>query len=394
MIVPRPIKSVLLIICDAAWMRVQIVGGWRMTGADVAVESFGSTMGRGWDKAGRQEHRNRNARWRRVASDLALQKGLDVVFLVALDDVLENETLIHFRKLGAKVVLYHADMLTQWYKVIRTVKYIDLLCYASADHLTYFHGRNIPLFDFGFAAVPPSASEMTRPPVTYRGVLYVGSPWSYRQRILQQLAQAAVPLRIYGHNWNRQGTWPRTPGQWRKTAHDLRWYLVPRWREEGAQLSKALFYKALPAKKAVQADVFSSGILQGEYGDEEFIPLVRGAAINLGFTQMSLDETKEHPRQIRLRDFEIPIAGGFYLAQMCPELAKYYEIGREIAVWDTAADVVERCQYYLDRPEERELIGAAGRARALRNHTWIHRLTGVATALGMHLPIQGPASGF
>ncbi len=371
-------------------MKAQLVPGWRMTGTDVTVEFFGTTMGRGWDVAGEREHRERNARWRQVASDIAARGGLDLVFMVAFDDVLEDESLIHFKKLGAKLVLYQCDMLMQWYKVIRTIKYMDLMCYGSSDHLRYFQRRGVPLFDFGCAAVPPSADELNAPPIRYDGIVFTGSPWPYRQRILHRIAAAGIPLRVHGHNWDRKGSWPKTPGQWRKTAHDIRRYLMPRLHEEGVQLAGQFIRRLLPnAAPAVQPEMFPPGIIQGDFSDHQLVPMVRGAAINLGFTQMPLDVTKEFPRMIRVRDFEIPIAGGFYLAQNCPELGKYYEVGREVAVWDTAKDVVERCRYYLDRPEERSRIAAAGQKRALANHTWRHRFSGVAAALQMRLPGQG-----
>ena len=67
----KAIRRVLLIICDTSWMHAHLVSSWRMTGATVVVEHFGSTMGRGWDAAGASEHRERNARWRKVASGMA-----------------------------------------------------------------------------------------------------------------------------------------------------------------------------------------------------------------------------------------------------------------------------------------------------------------------------------
>jgi hypothetical protein len=382
------INRVLLLICDTAWMRTQLVGGWRMTGVNLTVDNFGTTMGRGWDDAGRRMHRERNARWRAVASDIAARGGLDLVFMVTFDDVLEDETLIHFKKLDAKLVLYNADMLTQWYRVIRTIKFMDLLCYGSSDHLDYFVRRGVALFDFGCAAVPPTSEELAGPVIRYDGIMFAGSPWPYRQMVLQKIAAAGIPLRIYGHSWDRKGSWPATPGIWRKAAHDIRNYLVPRLREEGPQLAGHLLQRLVPNKEAAIQANFAPGIIEGEYDGSRFVAMVRGAAINLGFTQMLTDVGKEYPRMIRVRDFEIPMAGGFYLAQNCPELAKYYELGREIAVWDTASDVVDCCRYYLDRPDERARIAEAARRRALKNHTWLHRFSSVAAALGMRLPIS------
>lgn len=386
----KTIRRVLLIICDTSWMHTHLATSWRMTGATVAVEHFGSTMGRGWDAAGAREHRERNARWRKVASDMAAAGGLDLVFLVALDDVLEDDTLICFRKLGAKLVLYHVDMLGQWYRSIRTSRFMDLICYASADHVGFFRKRGIRTLQLGFGAIVADGGEAdSAPPKPYDGVLYLGSPWPYRQRVLQRIARAGMALRIHGNNWHSQRPWPATPGSRKKLAHDLRAYLLPRLREEGWPMVRRLAQRCLGRNRPiVDTAAFPDGVICGPYETHDFAALVRGATINIGFSQMDADPHCEWPRQLRLRDFEIPACGGFYLAQSCPELALYYEIGREIAVWDCAADVVERIRYYLARPEERAAIARAGRRRVERNHTWLHRFAAMAEALGMTLPVR------
>ncbi len=361
-----------------------------MAGVEVTAEYFGGAMGRGWDAAGAQVHRERNARWRHVASDIAARGGLDIIFMVALDDVLEQETLYHFKSLNAKLVLYVTDMLAQWYRVLRSVRAMDLVCYGSKHHLDFYERMGIRLLKFGFAAIPPDSQEMSVPLVRYEGVLFTGSPWPYRQMVLRKIADAKIPLRIYGHNWDRKEPWDTTPGKWRKTLHDIRWYLLPRLREEGPHILGELLRRYIVPHTAppVRTEKLPPEVVQGEYKSGEFVPLTRGAAINLGFTQMASDALKEYPRMIRLREFEIPMIGGFYLTQNCSELADYYVVDREIAVWDTAKDVVEKCRYYLAHPNERAEIAEAGRRRALENHTWTARFSLLAAELGMMLPGQ------
>jgi hypothetical protein len=171
--------------------------------------------------------------------------------------------------------------------------------------------------------------------------------------------------------------------------HDLRWYLAPRLREEGWGTVGQIHRRLTDRKQdRVQFDQFPPGVIRGRYEASQFKPLVRGAAINIGFTQMDINPSSEYPRQIRLRDFEITAAGGFYLAQSCPELSLYYDVGREIAVWESAKDVTDRIRYYLAQPEERASIADAGHRRVLQNHTWLHRFASMAQELGMRLPVQ------
>ena len=94
-------------------------------------------------------------RWRRRAGELAAKGGLDLVFIVAYDDVLEGSTLRNFRDLGAKVVLYHVDMAAQWYRILKSAPLCDLVCHAQDDHADYLRKSGIPLYQFPMAANPP-----------------------------------------------------------------------------------------------------------------------------------------------------------------------------------------------------------------------------------------------
>src|SRR5439155_11816839 len=78
-------------------------------------------------------------------------------------------------------------------------------------------------------------------------------------------------------------------------------------------------------------------------------------------------------RQVRLREFEGPMSGAFYLTGWMEELALHYEIGTEIVCYRSPGELVERARWYLAHDEERERIRHAGHARALRDHTWHRR---------------------
>ena len=54
-------------------------------------------------------------------------------------------------------------------------------------------------------------------------------------------------------------------------------------------------------------------------------------------------------------------------------LADYYEDGKEIVVFKSHEDMLDRLRYYLRNDSEREAIAAAGYKRTLRDHTWERR---------------------
>lgn len=77
---------------------------------------------------------------------------------------------------------------------------------------------------------------------------------------------------------------------------------------------------------------------------------------------------------LKLRDFDAPMSGSCYLTQHNADLCGLYDIGHEIVTYDSVRECVKRARDLLVHTEEREAIAAAGRARAMRDHTWDMRL--------------------
>jgi spore maturation protein CgeB len=75
-----------------------------------------------------------------------------------------------------------------------------------------------------------------------------------------------------------------------------------------------------------------------------------------------------------VRTFEICGAGGFQIVDWRPGLSQLFEIGKELVVFNDLKDLRAKIDHYLRAPEERRVIAAAGRVRALRDHTYAHRL--------------------
>jgi len=116
------------------------------------------------------------------------------------------------------------------------------------------------------------------------------------------------------------------------------------------------------------------GSVHGPIPDDEYIALFSRSRISLGFLVLGdTHRTWRTMRQVRLREFEGPMAGAFYVTGWLDELAEHYEIGREIVCYRSHAEMVDLCRHYLAHPEERERIRRAGHERALRSHTWRHR---------------------
>jgi spore maturation protein CgeB len=104
-------------------------------------------------------------------------------------------------------------------------------------------------------------------------------------------------------------------------------------------------------------------------------PVDRGTELNkvYNFNKINLNI---HPgTTMHQRVCECALAGGFMLDSNHSEeidyepIRPYFEPGREIILFDTVEDLVEKCRYYLGHPEERRRIADQAYRRALAEQT-------------------------
>jgi spore maturation protein CgeB len=95
------------------------------------------------------------------------------------------------------------------------------------------------------------------------------------------------------------------------------------------------------------------------------------------------------PAQIKGRNFEVPGCGGFLLTERVPHLERYFELGAEVAVYDSADDLVEQVGYWLGHDDERAAVAEAGYRRVMAEHTYDHRFRQIFETVGVPAPTVG-----
>lgn len=75
-----------------------------------------------------------------------------------------------------------------------------------------------------------------------------------------------------------------------------------------------------------------------------------------------------------LRVLDIMAAGGFVLSSYCEETAELFEENREIVMFKTPEELIEKAAYYLEHEEERKAIAQAGRRKVLSDYTYAKHL--------------------
>jgi spore maturation protein CgeB len=380
---------VLTILCQGGWMPINISEGWRRLGYSVEEFFYGTHMGKSWNTQGLESNYLINSQLLETAKRLKAQGKLDLIFAIIYDDVLEVETAKQLRSLDVPMVNYHVDLVGQWYRILRTGKYFDLVACAHMDSWQGLRRAGIKPYYLPMAANPPISSTQSTAKIQFDGVTYLGSPWLYRRQVLADLAQNKIPLQIYGRNWHRSTPDPANAQPYSKNLHDLKYYFLPRLQQEGWETLWQTVQQRLqsaPAPAGIATDINPASI-KGSYRDDDFIPLIQGTAINLGFTHfLGTPGTSKERRQVRLREFEISMSGGFYLTQDCHQLQELFQTGQNIATWNNLPDLYEKIDYYLNHPVERDKIAKAAQSHCLQHHTWKSRFSKLIQQLKISQP--------
>lgn len=130
----------------------------------------------------------------------------------------------------------------------------------------------------------------------------------------------------------------------------------------------------------IHVEASGPGWPSGPLSTEEMVRTYSRSRINLGFGGVA---GHKDTYCLKGRDFEVPMSGGLYLTEEHEELSRFYEVGKEIVTYLGIEDLIAKIRWLLANPGEAEAIRAAGRARALREHTWEMRFGRVLEILGI-----------
>lgn len=107
----------------------------------------------------------------------------------------------------------------------------------------------------------------------------------------------------------------------------------------------------------------------------ESVKVFNAATINLNLHSSEFhDGVNPDGDYLNPRTFEIAACGGFQLVDRRRDLDEYFRPGEDIVAFDDARELPLLIRYYLDHPDERRAIAAAGRQRVCAGHTYDLRM--------------------
>jgi spore maturation protein CgeB len=116
------------------------------------------------------------------------------------------------------------------------------------------------------------------------------------------------------------------------------------------------------------------------YGDD-LMHALAGATVGLNLHQHFGDDGDPalYGTGANMRVFELAAVGTPQLSDAKADIARHFVPGREIALYNSVAELREQARALLADEAQRRSLATAARERALREHTWAHRLEELLT---------------
>jgi spore maturation protein CgeB len=270
----------------------------------------------------------------------------DLFFSYFYDSCVLPETIDAIRGLGIKTVNWYCNGSYQLELVREISPHYDFCLVPEKFRLADYRAMGArPIYCQ--EAANPAIYKPEDVPVEF-DVTFVGQAYGERPLLIRYLREHGIAVHLWGHGW-------KTP--------DAR-FLPKESYEAISAIPEYLRSDPLP--------------------DEELVKMYSRSKINLGFSTCgSTHLLEQRILQVRLRDFEVPMSGGFYLVERMEELGEFFELGREVACYRDRAELLKKIRHYLAFPAEREKVRVAGHARAVRDHSWQSRFTAAFAEMGL-----------
>jgi len=192
-------------------------------------------------------------------------------------------------------------------------------------------------------------------------VVFIGGRYGDRERYIRALLEDQVDVRAFGAGWTDLIDEGTTPDAMRRV-----W---GRAKRKVLGIPEPVYW----THRACNPPISDQGMLE----------MYSKARISLGFSSVGETHRETRIKQVRLRDFEAPMSGAFYMVEYMEELEQFFVPDKEVVCYTDADDLVDKVDYYLRHPKEREAIRVAGHERALRDHTWQKRLADAFAEMGL-----------
>lgn len=302
------------------------------------------------------------------------EKPIDLFFSYFYDACVLPEAIDEIKAMGIKTVNWYCNGSYQLHLVSKISPHYDWCLvpekFRIKDYLAM--GAN-PVYCQ--EAANPNIYKPYDLPVEY-DVTFVGQAYGERPALIKYLLNNGIDVRVWGWGWKNHSPEVKAISNRllsRGVQIGKRLLKPGGWQLVGKEALNTI-HKYPNKNKCSPKVSLPASVLGGLLSDNEMIQMYSRSKINIGFSTCgTTHESENRILQVRLRDFEVPMSGGFYMVEYMEELEEFFKIGDEIVCYTDKEDLVNKIKYYLMHDEEREKISQAGHKRCLQDHTWHKR---------------------
>jgi len=296
-----------------------------------------------------------------------LKKPIDIFFSCFDNSCCKPEVIKEISGMGITTMNWYCNASYQFHLVKEIAPAYDYCLVPEKFRINDYRkiGANPIYFQ---EAANPSIYKPYNLPIEF-DVTFIGAAYGERPEYIQYLFNQGINIKVWGPGWKNFSVNPIL--KTKRIAKKL--MTAEGWQKVKERLTGMLSEKRLSQEKDKKI-ILPDKILGSPLIDFEMIQMYSRSKINLGFS--SCGETHKMDKrilQIRLRDFEVPMSGRFYMVEYMPELEEFFKIGKEIVCYHNKEDLVNKIKYYLKNDVEREKIRQAGYKRSISDHTWQKR---------------------
>jgi spore maturation protein CgeB len=250
----------------------------------------------------------------------------DVV--ITVEATLLPEAVEQIKGNGSAVALWFTDAVSNLGRQLMFLADYDLICLKDSELVRRCRAALAINVIYLPEACNPSwhlPSDTAIEPV----VVVAGNMHAFRLRLLERLVRAGIPLRIYGPRW---ASWLRS------------------------ELLQPCYTGQYLARENKARVLRSAGVVLN--------------TLHLG--EMS---------SVNCRLFEAAGCGAAVLTDVRPDLEGLFEVGTEVATFDSFDGLVDQVRWMLDHPGAARVMGERAAIRAHADHTYDRRLGTLLAAL-------------
>lgn len=299
-----------------------------------------------------------------------LKKNHADVFLSYLrPDQIDQSAIAEIKRLGIPCVNFFCDHVREFRKAPPEFRAFDLNWVPEFKALAWYQKAGYPYIQLPMPMWVEPQNRILRNEMIDQ-ITFIGSKDIQRAFLFEKVILGAprLPLAIYGSGWSTGDE---------AEANSLQGYTLGKKLTFNFNFIKnhgvrAAFRKAKQSgiNSKINAELLASKGT-GPLPFEQYNKLIAESWVTLGVNRYPSFKfpINEPDTYSRLRDIEAPMLGACYLTEWTEGIEELYDIGKEIAVYHSADELINNAQQLISDSETRKQLKKRGQERALNDHT-------------------------